>query len=62
MTMCYICIMKMEIRYTLPGKTRPRVFIGTWEKGLIEAFRQLYDAHPNAEAISFDGHLIRKKA
>jgi len=53
---------EMTIRYTMPGKAHPRVFVGHWEKGLIEAFRELYNKFPEANPISFDGHLIRKKA
>lgn len=52
----------MEIRYTLPGKTRARIIQAPWKQGMIEAFRVLFQKHPNAEPISFDGHPIRKSA
>ena len=53
---------ELTIRYTIPGKDRPRVFIGHWNKGMIEAFRELFKKIPNAKPISFDGHEIKKQA
>jgi hypothetical protein len=53
---------EMVIRYVLPGKTRARVFVGHWEKGMVEAFRELFKRFPDANPISFDGHEIKKKA
>lgn len=50
----------MEIRYTLPGKARARIIQAPWKQGMIEAFRVLFQKYPNAEPISFDGHMIRK--
>ena len=52
----------IHIRYLLPGKARARVFVGHWEKGMVEAFRELYKRFPDAKPISFDGHEIKQKA
>ena len=50
----------MEIRYLLPGKSRPRVMQAKWVKAPIEAFRELFKKYPDAEPISFNGHNITK--
>lgn len=49
----------MEIRYILPGKSRPRVFQAEYEAP-VDAFRLLYSKYPNAIPISFDGRQIKK--
>ena len=59
---CITSMKEMVIRYVLPGKTRARVFVGHWEKGMVEAFRELFKRFPDANPISFDGHEIKKKA
>ena len=48
----------MEIQCILPGKTRARIIQAPWKKGMLEAFRVLFQKCPNAEPISFDGHMI----
>ena len=53
---------EMTIRYTLPGKARPRVFVGHCKKGMVEAFRELFKKFPDAKPVSFDGHEIKKQA
>jgi hypothetical protein len=53
---------EMIITFFLPGKTRARVFTGHWEKGMIEAFRELFKRFPDANPVSFDGHEIKKSA
>lgn len=53
--------MKMRLTYKLPGK-RERVMDVEYEGGMINAFRKLFKAHPDAEPTSFDGHKILKKA
>ena len=52
----------MEIRYLLPGKSRPRVIQAHWQKGIIEAFRELWKKFPDAIPLTFDGHQIKKSA
>ena len=55
-------IKEMEIRYTVPNKSRPRIFVAHWRKGMIEAFRELWNKYPDANPISFNGHEIKKSA
>ena len=50
----------MDIRYALPGKSRPRVMQAHYKSAPIEAFRELFSKYPEAIPISFDGHMIRK--
>ena len=59
---CITSMKEMVIRYVLPGKARARVFVGHWEKGMVEAFRELFKRFPEAKLISFDGHEIKKSA
>ena len=52
--------MKMKITYRLPGKERERITEVEYEGGMINAFRKLFAAHPDAEPTSFDGRKIMK--
>ena len=52
----------MEMVFRIPGKGRPRVMKVEGCKRPLDGFSAVLKKYPNAEFISFNGHLYKTKA
>jgi hypothetical protein len=52
----------MEMVFKIPGKGRPRVMKVEGCTKLLDGFSGVLKKYPNAEFVSFDGHLYKTKA
>jgi len=52
----------MEMVFRVPGKGRPRMMKVEGCKRLLDGFAAVLKKYPDAEFVSFDGHLYKTKA
>lgn len=52
----------MEMVFTIPGKHRPRMMKVEGCKRLLDGFAAVLKKYPDAEFISFNGHLYKTQA
>ena len=52
----------MEMVFRVPGKGRPRVMKVEGCRRPLDGFIGVLKKYPNAEFVSFNGHLIKAKA
>ncbi len=52
----------MEMVFRVPGKNRPRIMRVEGCQRPLDGFSAILNKYPNAEFVSFDGHLYKTKA